>query len=532
MTNYPSWESEFRTSLKEESIEMGSGSNVLYRLRKMSGIERAMEGDSLKVYISNKENLGLNWEIRQNRKSDSSQVEYQKWAEKLNKGSISLSTSKINAFTMHKENGSAQGIIFTFSSNALKRFGTLEPFNWDKLTGSHYGDELEFRLSPHKSVMSKDNVSISFSPANKYLIQVEIFGYAPPELQTNTELKSAVAWCVSNRIPVIIYEKMFSCLMGIIRFKEKTPSSLVRALWKGRLLNFDDDLRLIPKEGENDFAKFYDNFIFGVYTDIIQADHASLQNNFLTRLISELKNGVAVPIENMDEAIRGIAIAIFPDKTDIELSQEHAELLMGYLSRFFFREDPNLISIIPGKKFSFTIATLHQLTTDLDNILNNCKPFQLEQNRLMDRLARQLKLAIEEIQNFIPSPQDDDEVYSTPEEVHTLLSNALRFLDITATALYTARASKKDLVAMLEGIFSRLQYINLKLIDGDRSVLENPMFSNGTFQRLVEVYKHLKSNNIPCEKYFSSIPTIIDKFDEKSGLPPKEYPIPQNPRPV
>lgn len=340
------WEQEFRRMLKEESVEMRSGTNVLYRLRKLDGVSKNMDQDSLKIYVSNQQEFDPMVVASPYRESGAGQLQYTRWAEKVAKGTISFSTSKLNAFTLHKVSVGASGIIFTFNYNSLKTFGSFEAFNWDKVTGSSYGDEMELRLVPKDS--SKSNLILQ--PANRFIVHVEVYGFSAFDIHSNMELNRVAGWCVQNNIPMTIYDKMYSCLFGVARFRDKTRKTLITALTKGVFYNISNQLQVVSENGrEIEQGSLEQLKFFRDFPEMLNQDELKKNINILTEMRDQFRENVLQPITNELSAIVDIANrAEKLTEANMTISEQEFEVMKSISSRFSSSQEPKFQELPPN----------------------------------------------------------------------------------------------------------------------------------------------------------------------------------------
>jgi len=497
MLQLDSWEEEFRKALKEESVEMGSGSNVLYRMRKLSGLEGALEQNSLKVFVANKEYLGVTPEINASRPSKGSKEAYNDWTRKLNEGSISFSTSKINAFTLHKDQAGARGVIFTFRQEALKQLGTLEPFNWDRITGSRYGDELEFRLVPHKKTDS-----ILMNPASKFLAQVEVFGAAPQEVVADPDLKKLSEFCIINKIPLTIYEKMSSCLMGIARFKEKKQSSIVRALWKGKLFNFSDNLKIIRTDGSlTEPGNFDDMRIVRMFPELLKPETAEQYVSILGEMIARFNTLVYAPVLNDNRLLDELNSRFLRiQKPEIKLTEKDLLFLSDKIQKFYSSE-PQIFVLVPNQGvYTFRnemfdrfphytmVRRILQLLTNISIPQQTREPFVPDPELL-------------ELQNIVNTSLHELELYKNAEteesKTEQTLIQVIKRLEILILKIVSCAQALQEPGEYLNYFLTHLQNrlglaIQTIVHEKKYEVLELDMFKSGTLEYLANMSKIIK----------------------------------------
>lgn len=511
MTN---WEQEFRASLKEESIEMGSGSNVLYRMRKLTGIEKALGQNSLKIFVSNKEHLGMTPQVNADRPSQGAKDEFRKWTSKLNEGSISFSTSKINAFTLHKDQAGSKGVIITFRQEALKQLGTLEAFNWDRITGSRYGDELELRLVPHKQ-----QDSVLMEPVSRFISQIEVFGSAPQEVVVDPDLNSISKFCIRNKIPLTIYEKMSSCLMGIARFKEKKQSSTVRALWKGKLFTFSDELQITGTDGSTFKPGSFENMrLVKMFPELLNQGTAEQYVFILGEMIARFNTLCYSPVLSDNRFLDDLNSRFLrAPKPNISLTEKDILFLSDKIQTFFMRE-PQIFMLIPNKAaYIFRTEMMDKFSNFpmvrkiLELLLNISIPYEdpFRPEPELQELQNIAQTSLKEIELFKQNNSEESEAEKTLIQIIKRLELIILKIVSCAQALQEPREFINYFLFHLDNRLSSA--ITSIVQDKNYETLELDMFRSGTLEHLANVAKVLPRR---FEAVFSKAKLLIQIKEE------------------
>lgn len=492
MDQFFTWEEKFNQILNEESVEMGSGHNVLYRLRKLEFVRNALSDEGLKVYISNKEGLGLSSAVDKIRKTPGQLKAYMQWVNRLNQGSISFSTSKINAFTMHKLKIAESGIIFTFSSNRAKRYGALEGFNWDKVSGSYYGDELELRLLPHKSIMQKGLDHIIFSP--KDIVQIEVFGLSLSEMRQNPDFNAVAEWCIKNQIFLTAYTDMFSCLMGIARFRDKNPSSYVRWFDRGNLYALSDDLTVVSKNGEfQETTNLLDSQIFLDFPILL--DTGTEPHTEEIKVLFRTMEKTFSDLTLMNTTLWNIESALNHKEGNLFISERATEYLNKLFPLYFKLPHPNFFSALNNSSIAVGYEEFVEWAKKAQSPISQGLVVILREHEplpIIERIRAQFAEYQKELETAEVRDREDKALYIGTSE---LINSVVRFLNwskMIAQEIDKAYNSLKDILDTMAKVLqsSATNILLAKRTHLAAELFQKPMFADGTIDNIMSIYKH------------------------------------------